>query len=105
MGGGVRVYPFCFFWPAGSRKFVTLCFTLTPTPQSKAAGVAVLMAIYWMTEALPLPITSLLPLFLFPLLSLATSNATAALYFNDTIALFIATNIVGLAMEKYQLRC
>ena len=39
-----------------------------PPAASATAAVSVLMAVWWMTEALPLPATSLLPLVLFPLL-------------------------------------
>ena len=46
-----------------------LSATATELPDSGqiAAGVAVWMATWWMTEAVPLPVTSLLPLILFPL--------------------------------------
>ncbi|MFP6672281.1 MAG: hypothetical protein VB857_12775, partial [Pirellulaceae bacterium] len=37
-------------------------------PAGKTAAIMVWMAVWWMTEALPLPATSLLPLVLFPLL-------------------------------------
>ncbi len=44
-------------------------------------------AFYWITEALPLSVTALLPLILFPTLQVATANEVASAYFNDTIIL------------------
>ena len=45
------------------------------------------LAFYWITEALPLSVTALLPLILFPMLQVATANEVASAYFNDTIIL------------------
>ena len=61
-----------------------------------------MMGLYWVTEAIPIAATSLFPLFWFPFLGIMSSKTVCGLYFSDTICLFIATNIVGLAMEKYR---
>ena len=48
------------------------------------AAVAVLMGIWWMTEAIALPATALLPMVLFPILGVDTFKNAAAPYASDT---------------------
>jgi len=66
-------------------------------------AIAVLMAIWWVTEAIPLAITSLLPVVLFPLLGVMNGKAVSATYFNHVIFLFIGGFIVAIAMQKWDL--
>ena len=70
---------------------------------TRMAGVAVLMALWWVTEAVPLAVTALLPVVCFPLLGLMSAKDVAPVYFNHTILLFIGGFIVALAMERWQL--
>ncbi|MBE9504052.1 MAG: SLC13/DASS family transporter [Proteobacteria bacterium] len=70
---------------------------------TKMAAIAILMAIWWITEAIPLAVTALLPVALFPLLGIMTGKKVAPLYFNHVIFLFIGGFIVALAMEKWSL--
>lgn len=65
--------------------------------------VALLMAVWWITEAVPLAITSLLPVALFPLLGIMDGKAVSATYFNDVIFLFMGGFLVALAMERWNL--
>jgi len=67
------------------------------------AGVALLMAIWWMTEVIPLGVTALLPVALFPLYGIMNGKAVAATYFNHLIFLFIGGFLIALAMEKWHL--
>jgi len=67
------------------------------------AGVAILMAIWWMTEVIPLAVTALLPVALFPLLGIMKGKAVAITYFNHIIFLFIGGFLMALAMEKWHL--
>ena len=67
------------------------------------AAVAVWMAVWWMTEAVPLAITALLPVALFPLLGIMSGKAVAPYYFNSIIFLFLGGFIVALAMERWNL--
>jgi len=56
--------------------------------------------IWWVTEAVPIPVTALLPLILFPVTGVLDLNATAVNYANPTIFLYMAGFIFALAMEK-----
>ncbi len=70
---------------------------------TRMAAVAFLMAGWWITEAVPIPATALLPVALFPLLGILDGKQTASYYFNDTIFLFIGGFIFALAMQKWRL--
>jgi sodium-dependent dicarboxylate transporter 2/3/5 len=61
------------------------------------------MAAWWISEALPLAMTALLPLLLFPLTGVLSGADTAAQYFNSTIFLFIGGFMLALAMERWGL--
>ena len=67
------------------------------------AAVALWMALWWITEAVPLAITALLPMALFPLLHIMSGKDTAPLYFNSTIFLFIGGFCIALAMQRWNL--
>ncbi|MCD4745248.1 MAG: SLC13 family permease [Bacteroidales bacterium] len=66
-------------------------------------SVALLMAIWWITEIVPLAITSLLPVVLFPLLGIMNGKEVSATYFNHVIFLFIGGFLIALAMQKWNL--
>jgi solute carrier family 13 (sodium-dependent dicarboxylate transporter), member 2/3/5 len=70
---------------------------------SAMAGVAVLMAGWWMTEAIPIPATALLPVVLFPMFGILGGKPTAALYFNHIIFLFLGGFVFALAMQRWDL--
>lgn len=75
---------------------------LRPEGQSVAA-VATLMAIWWMTEAIPLPATALLPIVLFPLLGVMPTGSATAPYANELIFLFMGGFLIALAMQRWGL--
>lgn len=70
---------------------------------TRTAAVAVLMAVWWITEAIPIPATALLPVALFPFLGIMKGTTVAATYFNNIIFLFIGGFIMALAMQKWNL--
>ena len=70
---------------------------------AKVIGVASLLIGLWVTEALPMPVTALLPLILFPLLNISPIKTTAASYANEVIFLFMGGFMLGLAIEKWNL--
>ena len=69
----------------------------------RCVGLGTLMAIWWSTEALPIPVTALLPIILIPALGLGSLKAATAPYSNPTIYLFFGGFLLGLAMEKCNL--
>ena len=70
---------------------------------TRAAAVAVLMASWWLAGVVPLAVTSLMPVVLFPLLGVADGKEVSSHYFNHIIFLFIGGFIVALAMERWNL--
>lgn len=67
------------------------------------AGTALLMSIFWITEVIPLSVTSLIPLIIFPITGAVSSNVISQSYINSTIFLFIGGFIIAIAMEKWNL--
>ncbi len=67
------------------------------------AAIAVLMGAWWMTEALPIPVTALVPLVAFPTLSGVEINAVGASYGNNIIFLFMGGFMLALAMQRWNL--
>ena len=82
---------------------------LLPPPENlspegwRVAAVAMLMAVFWVTEALPLPATALIPLPLYPLLGIAPIKDAASPYANPVIFLFMGGFVIALAMERWRL--
>ncbi len=70
---------------------------------TKVAAIATLMAVLWITEAIPLAATSLLPLILFPLLSVLSGEEIAGAYINSVIFLFLGGFLIAIAMEAWGL--
>lgn len=63
-------------------------------------GLTAWMALWWMTEAVPLAVTSLLPLAVLPLGAVTPARAVAPAYFEDTIALFLGGFCLALGLER-----
>lgn len=70
---------------------------------TRMAAVAVLMAVWWITDAIPLFATAMLPIVLFPLMGILKGGDTAPVYINSTIILFIGGFMIALAMERWEL--
>ncbi|MFQ5572380.1 MAG: SLC13 family permease [Rhodothermales bacterium] len=101
----------------GARRIVGLLLgpllmvlmLLLPAPDGLSAGgwhtaaVAVLMAVWWITEALPIPATSLLPLVFFPILGAGTIRESATPYANPLIFLFLGGFLIATAMQRWGL--
>lgn len=69
----------------------------------RTAGAALLMAIWWITEPVPIPVTALVPLVLFPALQLGDIRESAAPFANPIIFLFLGGFLIALAMQRWNL--
>lgn len=69
----------------------------------RVAATAMLMAALWVTEAVPIPVTGLLPLVLFPLLGVAPVAAASAPYGDPLIFLFLGGFLIALGLERWNL--
>ena len=73
-------------------------------PQAwRAAAVGLWMAIWWATEAIPVPVTALLPLVIFEPLGIATLKDAAIPFANPIIYLFLGGFLLALALERWNL--
>ena len=95
---GFIIAPLVFF-------LITIFIDLQPgKPEvTYTLAIALLMAIWWITEIVPLAVTALLPVVLFPLFGVMNGKDVSATYFNHVIFLFIGGFIVALAMQKWNL--
>ena len=69
-------------------------------PQAFTAAITSLCAVWWIFEALPLPITSLIPVALFPPLSVLDHQAVAQAYGSPLILLMLGGFILSAAMAR-----
>ena len=67
------------------------------------AGVGMLMVAWWATLVLPVPVTSLLPIVLFPLIGISSIREAAAPYANPVIFLLLGGFIIATALQHWQL--
>src|SRR3990167_3987490 len=88
---------------------LAVLIALAPAPEGlergglMVAGLLVLMAVWWASEAVPIAITSLLPLAILPLFEVMPLKAVAAPYADPTVLLLFGGFIVALAIEKWNL--
>lgn len=91
----------------GPLLFILTMLFVNPeglTPEAKAILASTIwIATWWITEAIPIPATSLLPIVLFPLTGGLDVGATTSAYGNDTIFLFMGGFMIALTMEKWNL--
>ncbi len=89
-----------------------LCFVLlllAPAPAGlnplaqRTAAISVLMVFWWISEAIPLSATALIPLALFPLLGVLSAKDVSAAYGNPNIFLFAGGFFIAMAMQKWNL--
>ncbi len=67
------------------------------------AAVTTLMAIWWFSEALPIAVTAMLPILLYPLLDIATPVNTMRHYASGTIFLFLGGFLIAAAIHRWHL--
>lgn len=84
-------------------------FLITPAPAGfdPAAwwvlGLTLFMAIWWISEALPLPVTALLPIAILPILDITSMESATAPYANPIIFLFMGGFAIALAVQRWDL--
>lgn len=92
----LAAFPTTYTDPTGAQ--VPLAWAARAT-----AAVALWMAVWWLTEAIAIYATALVPLAALPLLGATTMGAAAAPYSNPLIFLFMGGFLIGLSMERWQL--
>ncbi|SHH58936.1 solute carrier family 13 (sodium-dependent dicarboxylate transporter), member 2/3/5 [Anaerosphaera aminiphila DSM 21120] len=91
-----------------------LLVLLMPTPEGlslvgkKVLAVTILMVVFWMTEAIPIPMTSLLPIILFPLVGITGKSGQNDIvlfenYGYSTVFLILGVSFLSTAMVKWNL--
>ncbi|KAL4218029.1 hypothetical protein ACF0H5_022767 [Mactra antiquata] len=74
-----------------------------PGQESSCAYVVIIMAVFWITEALPLNVTALLPIFMFPMVGVLSAGAVAKVFFTSTSLMFLGGMAVGVAIEEWDI--
>jgi sodium-dependent dicarboxylate transporter 2/3/5 len=91
----------------GIAVFVLMSFAPAPDGLDPAAwrtaAVGALMAVWWITEAIPIAATALVPLVAFPLLEITPIREAAAPYANPLIFLFMGGFLIAVAMQRWNL--
>ncbi len=91
----------------GPVLFALLYLSPTPaglSPEGQAvAAVTAWVAVWWMSEAIPIPATSLLPIVLFPLTGALPAAETTPSYAHPLIFLFIGGFFLAMAMQRWGL--
>ncbi|WP_419148083.1 SLC13 family permease [Pseudoalteromonas 'SMAR'] len=95
-----------FLW-LGPMVMASICVVEPPSGMSveawRTAGLAFWLASWWITEAVPIPAASLLPLVVSPLLGIASIKAVAAPFAHPLIYLFLGGFLISIAMERWGL--
>ncbi len=97
------------FTGLGTGLLLFIIVLLIPTPDNirpeamHVLAVALLMATWWITEAIPIPATALLPIFLFPALGVMNGGEVTQPYAHHLIYLFLGGFLIAVTIEKWHL--
>ncbi|XP_032525295.1 protein I'm not dead yet-like isoform X1 [Danaus plexippus] len=99
------IYYFCFHWRGLICTFLPIILipiqlSFPPKGYEMCAYTLELMAIFWVTECIPLAVTSFLPVVIFPLTGIMSTAETCACYMNDSIMMFLASMWLAYAIEQ-----
>ena len=88
----------------GAAALLASIFLPTPAGMQReafiVAGLVVLMAAWWMTEAIPLTATALMPFLVLPFAGIMTAKETASSYYSPTLFLILGGAFLALAIER-----
>ncbi|XP_052740391.1 protein I'm not dead yet-like [Bicyclus anynana] len=79
---------------------VPIQLSFPPEKYQWCAYTLVVMAVFWVTECIPLAVTSFLPLVIFPLTGIMSTATTCACYMNDTIMMYLGSMWLAYAVEQ-----
>jgi len=89
--GGLILFAIMFFMPA-------------PDSMSQSAwyvsSLVIIMAIWWMTQAVPLTVTALLPFLALPMMDILTAKEVASKYYSPILFLILGGAFIALAIER-----
>ena len=86
-----------------------LVLLIVPTPDGMSAqgqrllAVTALMSTFWLTQAMPIAATSLIPVVAFPFLGIQTSDVVSQAFINKQVFLFLGGFIIALGIERWGL--
>ena len=91
----------------GPVLFLIICFLPLPAGMSQqalyCAAITALMATWWITEAIPIPATAMIPIVLFPFFQIMPSAKVTLPYANHLIYLFMGGFFIAVCMERWNL--
>jgi len=91
---------------AGGPALFALAIVLAPVelspPAARVLGLTLWMALWWMTEVIPIAATSLLPVVLLPVFNARSVAEAAAPYASELVFLFLAGFLLAAALERWQ---
>ena len=80
-----------------------MCTCSGPIQAAKAAYSIAIISVFWLTEVVPIAVTALLPLILFPALGVLSAEETSITYLKDNNWLFVGGLMMAVAIEKWNL--
>ena len=104
-GGSASVRQLALYFAPLISLMIVLFVDLDPENKNVTYtfAIALLMALWWIFEPVPLAVTALLPVALFPLFGIVDGKTISSLYFNYIIFLFIGGFLMAFAMERWNL--
>ena len=98
-----------FFQILGPAVFFLMLWIGPPSDMSEPAfrvmAATIWIAIWWMTEAIPVPVTSFLPMILYPLTNSVPLRVIAPSYANPIIYIFVAILGISLLIFSFKVYC
>ena len=89
------------------RFFLSTFFIDTPSGMPevawKTAGLALWLGVWWVSEVVPIPVTSLVPIIAVPLAGINDIKSVTSVYSHPLIFLFLGGFLISIAMEKWHL--